>query len=232
MEYKILFDRQAAQWQIPPDAERRYFKATDDWEELGHSTVECTILGKICDSEGTILNTEELKFYCDRPGGANANDPSLYENDILPWGHDNEGRLVVLGNYLWSQVGEIRMTTTVANLLTGWHQCDGNEGTVDFTGEEGRFAKHHAADVAGDRGGFKLHGSTENNHTSHDNHTHQIDNAGSDEVDAGTDGTAHALDSRGNVITSGIVGPVGVTHHDDSDNRPPYTTVIFIERYK
>jgi len=83
-----------------------------------------------------------------------------------------------------------------------------------------------------------------NNHPEHPNHRHAHDTT-SDKVDAGQDGTEQAWDASpsSDSWTSGIdhlAGETGdLTGHsgpynsgDDSDNRPPYRVVAFIERWK
>lgn len=248
VKYKIYFYQQYQQWQIRPHDTRRYFKGTDDWEEEFPGAMVCWILGKICNNNGIILNEEELKFFCYRPRISNCNDPSLYEHDVLPWGYDSEGRREVLGDYLWSKVGDIKMVVSIADILTGWRECDGEEGTVDFTGKDGRFAKHKVSDAVGDQDGYQWHGPEENNHRDHSNHLHIVASEESTFIHTDNTGVFHCWNADLVTKTSGVSGPTvpdngsDYLNHlgpgtpgdppTDCDNRPPYTTVIFIERYK
>ena len=161
------------------------------------------------------------------------NQPRVSQYDAhLPFHH---GKFRHIGDSFYGDIAE------------GWRLCDGTSGAYDLAG---RFPLGVDAgglndeDAIGDAGGHRWHGETENNHSEHPNHRHAYD-TNSDKADAGQDGTQQTRDASpgSDSWTSGMDylpgGSGDLTGHlgpynsgEDTDNRPPYRVVAFIERFK
>jgi hypothetical protein len=111
---------------------------------------------------------------------------------------------------------------STSDIPPGWALCDGTNGTADLTG---RFVMGLDADgqsdenTIGDTGGYRTHGSSENNHSAHGQHsvtlTMRYVADSPDEVNMVADAydIAHATEA-----------------HSDSDNRPRYYVLAYMQR--
>ena len=134
------------------------------------------------------------------------------------------------------------------------HDCGtGLVTTVDLSGrfvmgidEDGRTDE----DAPGETGGYRWHGITENNHPRHEDHMHDVDGAGGILVDTNADGatdvisrrtteqrygTCEAMHLRHGGITDSwdVMDPVHGAHtYKDTDNRPRYYVLAFIQRIR
>lgn len=144
-------------------------------------------------------------------------------------------------------VGMIVMWSgTLATIPAGWHLCDGTNGTPDL---RGRFILGvdtgndplDDEDAIGDTGGYRWHGETQNNHTDHMNHRHQLDATtittvmvtagGGDGVMAvapapWTSGADNMAGEAGNVL----LHQGALNGGRDTDNRPRFYVLAFIMR--
>lgn len=108
------------------------------------------------------------------------------------------------------------------DIPTGWSLCDGTNGTVDLTG---RFIMGINPDgqadenTIGDTGGYRKHGETENNHSTHGQHVL-------------TYSQQYVTTSPQNALT--MPTDLTVAHateaHTDTDNRPRYYVLAYMQR--
>ena len=180
-------------------------------------------------------------------------DTALFnEVSVVKWELESGGEKVIT-SYIWDDpIGTVKQWYKPANQIRqGWRVCDG-DANVDFTGMYGRFAKHigpSGTEKIGDKGGFKTHGVTENNHDDHVINTeYAIDTVGGldiGEAGPGETGTnTPPPDAHTHPITVGLgeyqvaeafppgEGNDDTYRHSNTDNRPPYTVVRFIERFE
>jgi hypothetical protein len=158
-------------------------------------------------------------------------DSALFENDLILVGtkfcYTLFGLAAVracLSPCASLKIGSIiEWSGLIANIPKGWKLCDGSNGTQDrrarfIVGYKNGDAEYGAI---GNTGGYKKHGTTENNHNDHYHHTHPTTptttgaTSGSD-FDALTDVT--------------VDNDSADWSHSDSDNRPPYYVSAFIQR--
>ena len=143
--------------------------------------------------------------------------------------------------------GIIIWAGSLGSIPTGWSLCDGAGGTPDLSAcflmgvdTDGLDDE----DDVGDTGGCRWHGMTENNHPNHQDHKHTNAN----EATVQTIGAAftknpatsvqkttglNAMELRhGGIVNSWPAqSPTAEEHaYADTDNRPPYYAVAFIQR--
>jgi hypothetical protein len=121
-----------------------------------------------------------------------------------------------------------RLPGPVPILPKGWKLCDGENGTIDL---RGRFIMGiDVGGIAGENtmgatGGFRKHGTTENNHNDHPHHGHPVTASSSfctDETGEGNFVAPYDAYSAGNDTAD--------WSHSDSDNRPRYYVLAFMQR--
>jgi hypothetical protein len=171
-------------------------------------------------------------------------DPDVYNGDVVAYQKDKAGDAVCMSPYLSSKIGDVRMGVwDLAEIPTGWNEADGSSkdqvaaafGDVvtlaDFTGDGGRFAKHlESPDTIREQGGEKNHGpGADNNHADHD--IDDVAAALADHTNVGTSGDAQSGTDIALEHTGAAGTGVSLTH-TGTENRPPYTVVYFIQRWK
>jgi len=235
-------------WEIiQSDNTLRWAIATEDWNEgaaslgEGYPRVACNP----CTSTGGSPDTSvEFDVWLPRkrldvPGTPKYDrdgDPAVFENDVIGYVIDAEGNAVCVTDYMDRRVGAIEIWNGYEDRIKrGWRLCDGTDGATDL---KHRFlmgvdtdtspAARTDEDEIGDTGGHRWHGSTENNHTTHDGEasTQLVDNNGDGATVAVIDGD---LWHDGSYNTSATPGEEDL---GDTDNRPPYYVVAFVERFE
>lgn len=220
----------------------RWAKAQSDWEEnAGDPRVLC----KSCNRDGTGVSGTSFYVYLPR---STSGDPAIFQDAVLAYSEDPDGVKVCVSDYMDDKIGTIKLWRgELGAIPEGWRLCDGASDAFDLAGrfplgvDEGGQSDESAIGQTGDH---RWHGQTENNHPAHPNHRHAYDTT-SDKVDAGQDGTEQAWDASPTSTswTSGvnnlegesgeILGHYGPYNSgQDTDNRPPYRVVAFIERWK
>ncbi len=113
--------------------------------------------------------------------------------------------------------GTIRMWNDASNIPHGWHICDGTNGTPDL---RNRFVVATGSSYsAGDTGGYKYHGGSQNNHDAHDlEHDHNLNFTGM--VAGGSDYNVYSSSTQNALSTAAT--------HSQTDNRPPYYALTYI----
>ena len=139
--------------------------------------------------------------------------------------------------------GIIMWSGAVVDIDPHWALCDGGGTTPDLTdrfivGAGGTYA-------VGATGGYKWHGETENNHGNHRlAHHHPIGTTSQDLATTGATANWRIIDVTGNVVwdagTTGAHRPPDVydesihngaaNSNADTDNRPPFYALAFIQR--
>jgi len=141
----------------------------------------------------------------------------------------------------------------------GWYLCDGQNGTIDlrarfivgyYSGglpEKGGLGAAGDYSALGQTGGHAWHGigaGAGNNHPDHPEHRHQLDSSTYTKVAVAAGGIADVIQEKDQVApyTSGSAALPGGDPPDwghgcddpqetqDTDNRPPYYVLAFIER--
>jgi len=234
----------------------RWAIAKEDWTSAaGNSSyVNCYHCDDM-DGAGKDTGTE-FKVYLPRTGDRDPNvrgptGGTADDADVIGYIDDPyDGSKVAVTDYLDDKISTIKIWVSMAgydkdDIPRGWHECDGVAGTPNM---KGRFPvgvnwiEHAGTDTSEDdgvyeeeseTGGYTWHGKTHNNHSDHEADTGELE---------------HTHDSVGADVQSGssftVVGSIGVVHdalfvtHDgpygpndyDTDNRPPFISVVFIQR--
>lgn len=201
-------------------------EGTDYEENAGDPRVSVTR----CNRDGTGAAGDSFYVYTPRlRGQAEDMDPSVYYGDVLSYELDVEGTPICTSNYMWCAIGDLKYRKT-DRIPMGWREVVGEGGTEwDARGrvlmardEDGRDDENEA----GDEGGYRWHGLTENNHSDHIMENVQVDDEGLgelQEVHASRDWPAETDNYEHD-------GPFNGGY--DTDNRMRYKVAILIERYK
>jgi len=179
-----------------------------------------------------------------------AQDPNVREGQVIAYMLDPNGDAFAVSGYLDDPIGTIKVWTDSVETPAGWYVCDGDNGTLDL---RGRFIvgwypgglpalsflgmKDDYATVGDDTqpsiGGTAWHGAgcyeldngedDANNHPDHPRDV--IDGSGPWTLSLGT---CHRLDHLG--IYNEETLDDGTTTTVDTENRPPFVTIIYIQR--
>jgi len=237
-----------------------YGQATADWTNVADNGSYVDV-NPSDDLAGTTIDTGTThRVYLPRPydgSSVAAADPNVREDQIIAYVLGPDGEYVAVSGYLDAPIGAVRMWTDATNIPPGWAIADGTGGTRDLRGKfvvgyhaGGDGDGHYAAVGTPDTpGGFKWHGTTENNHPKHDlDHTHPtgacVDTAASNDVGTGQYVVTVSDPTGGPTWTGSTSLPTQETPdgsdladhkgpyntNADTDNRPPYYVVVFIER--
>jgi len=203
------------------------------------NTIGGDIPVKKCNSDGSSPAGDTFEIHLCVP---QSRAPSVFEDDVLVYGEDDEGEYACLSDPVDAPFGTLRPWAGHINSITlGWRLCDGTEGTPDL---RGRFLTgvHSGGatdlDSIGDTGGYAVHGDSENGHANHDNHRHAADAVTKTDVDVAHDGVAANVkvwDADTEFWTTGVTclatnGGDDFYNHSNTDNRPPYYVVGWIIR--
>jgi hypothetical protein len=220
----------------------RWAKAQYDWSaNSGDPRVEV----KACDRDGTNETGDNFYVYLPR---STSGDPAVFQDAVIGYTVDVEGTCICVTDYMDDAIGTVKMWKgSSGDVPAGWRICDGSDDALDF---QGRFAvgvnsSQSDEDAVGDTGGHRWHGDSENWHLpqDHPNHRHNLDTSNAISIQEGT-GDAHNVWSAdtdnwtsGADAVSGGDAPnwdhLGTYNSNlDTDNRPPFLAVYFIERYK
>lgn len=245
-----------------------YAVAQSDWAEGATSADQPKVSVKACTEDGTLLDGAEPAFNVllprrrDRAAASAAEsdyDPDIYSGDVITWHFDHDGNRVCSTPYLSSKVGDVREQVANTRIQAGW--CEmiyaniAAHGTLDHghrvaMGRETESAEDNE-NAAGDTGGYRWHGQTEEGGTANNHTDHSRGTIGAVDEMSGTvyPNTPSGVDSGGDTMPIGWgeflesdsvgVGTNDVFPHDgpfntnvDTDNRMPFIVLIKVQRYK
>ncbi len=238
----------------PSGAPVRWGKAAADWTDATGTTCPYVNVNPCEDRDGTNTDTSTThKVWLPRPhdaAGDNAADPNVREDQVIAYVRAIDREYVAASGYLDAPIGTIRLWTDATNIPPGWYLCDGTNGTEDLRGTfvVGYDSDDADYDAIGEAGGYTWHGLTENNHPDHQDHCHSgTGQFGTLTVDANLDDTTVTLQHgepvvdvnceamvlrHGGIVNACPAQTPDAESHDfaDTDNRPPFTVVVFIQR--
>ena len=154
----VQFNRDDYRWYpIDTGGQLKHAKVQtgSDWTETNDALPyvdEC----KLVDADGTNERGDAFRIYLPRRRDDLLDfDPDVYEGDVIPWMYNSEGTPICVGNFLNSKIGDTRIRNQKVTIPTGWQLADGTNGTVDYTGDQGRTPKQRTgAEAVGDTGGL------------------------------------------------------------------------------
>lgn len=159
---------------------RIWVKAQDNWMKVWGQAMDWVYVRQ-CNMEGDHERGEQFTLWL--PNAANM-VPNVVKGDVLAAGQmdananvdpvHRDGLWVVLSDYLDEEFGVIHWYSGAGwGIRPGWQLADGTNGTPDLRGrfimcvdEDGLPSENEI----GDSGGFRWHGTTENNHDTHAAH--------------------------------------------------------------
>jgi len=197
-----------------PTSATLWGKATSNWvNQSGNgSYVDCN---PCKDRDGTDPDTSTtVRVYLPRNG--RDEDPNVRADAVIPYEFDGEGDAVCVGDVLDGKIDKsVKIWLDAGTIPAGWSIFGKGKFLVGYDDGDTDY------DAVGKTGGFKKHGDTENDHPGHENHTHPLPTC-----QTGDTGSAGNLL---NGLDSGVQNEV-FQHTGDADNRPPFTTVVWIKR--
>lgn len=158
----IAWNEAADDWDViqTPRKTLLWFEATDDWSDGSPPTVAA----QQTDADGSNPRGALLIMLPRTMSG----DPAVFIGAPGTFSFDAEGNPVCQSDYMDDAIGTVKMWSLDDAVPVGWQLCDGTNGTVDMTGDGGRFAKHVDGDSVRDSGGEQFHGGgAVNNHGDH-----------------------------------------------------------------
>jgi len=205
----------------------QWAKATGNWKKTGPGQPLPRILCHPCaNGDGGGEDTEtDITVYL--PVSAER-DPNVVQGNVIGHMTGPTGWKICVTDYLDSKIGTIRMWYgQIDDIPPGWALCDGTGGTIDL---RGRFiVGYESGDddygTIGATGGYKLHGDAENDHDDHPwSHLHGL--YACEQVLQTGSGDWWYLLYDDDTATAGS----GDLTHSETDNRPPYYVLAFIQR--
>lgn len=152
------------------------------------------------------------------PRHGSVEDPNVRGGDVLAYVRDEAGYYVALNSKLDGTIDKtIRIWLDPENVPAGWTAVLDGKFLVGWASEDCDYGS------VGASGGYKDHGNAGNNHDDHPDHTHVIPLCGYIDVDEGT-----YYPMAWNVESP--TEPAGFASHSNTDNRPPYSVVVWIKR--
>jgi len=204
---------------------------------------------KECDIDGNNVTGAAFNVYA----GIRANKATaLFTDYVVGYLEDPDGNKVIVTDCYDDDFGTIKMWSTnsggTPNLIPdGWALANGSNGTTDLSGrfivqygQSGTTGPDYDVD---DTGGYNWHGNdgpgdtAGNNHpdhATHEDHTHPLVICSCVSVAGGTDHTIYVYDDSAtgteypDLEHDEHTGPFNT--NEDTDNRPEYYCLAFIER--
>ena len=212
-------------------------KAMTDWEDGLVPRVLC----QACLSPAGFVPDPGVQFYVNLPRTVDQ-DPAIYAGGVIGYAFFPTTRGVptyrtCVTPYMNGNVGDIRMVSRDDKVPRGWQECNGGEGTLRLQSDRGgHFLKSrdwvNDRDNIGDTGGFEGHGSTQNGHPDHELEATRIDDFTSGNKAEVYDATHTGPVPGFHKFPHPGKPPDGINQYRDTDNRPPYTVVMYIQRIK
>ena len=201
------------------DTRIKFGKAQADWD---YNSGDPLVSVKACDRDGTNVVGAAFDVFL---SVASSEDPAVFYGDVIGFFVDDHDHEVAVG-YGDNALGTVvEWTNSSGDIRVGWALCDGKNGTVDLLDS---FVPAAGGDYAlGATGGFTWHGKTHNNHS---NHASGVCMPLEFQTDEGGGVWGWKILSSVTYPTVDHDGPYN--SGDDTDNRPPYYALYYIERVK
>jgi hypothetical protein len=193
---------------------------------------KATIPVKSCDIDGANEAGDEFNVYA--PIRANKAF-ALWEDYVVGYIVDDEDNLVIVTDAYDDDIGTIKMWSGSDTLFPdGWKICDGTaygEYTTQDLQSQFVIGYNNGTYGVGDTGGYEWHGLSENNHSDHEEHNHPLTICSCVNVADGVDHVCVIYDETATGSEDHPLVHDGPFNADaDTDNKPPFTCLIFIER--
>jgi len=235
----------------------RHGKVQAGWTQNYQADVRLSVPVRECDADGSNERGDEIVVFTARHPGW---DTYLFAGDVVDWLPTASGDRVIVSPHLDRPIGTVMPwsgATENPEVRPGWFLCTGENGTIDLRGRfvvgywpDGNPQRNEQGDAGdygdvGATGGYAWHGKTFNGHPDHPEHRHTVDDSVYQRVNvaAGTD-LENVLQEHwtGTPPKTGTSEPAsepgpdpdwthpGEYQQDDTDNRPPYYVLAFIQR--
>ncbi|HUT14068.1 MAG TPA: hypothetical protein VMY42_26505 [Thermoguttaceae bacterium] len=196
------------------------------WTNVG-ATYRATVSVKACNAYGADVTGDAFDVYTSICAGLYT---YLFEGSVVDYSFNAVGIPIIESHHLGPPFGAIEFWEGVyGDLATdrpGWEWYEGFASRVPMGIDRGG-SPAADEDTIGDTGGFRKHGTTENNHTAHAAHTHGNAN---DPVEIDTDNQPGSKAWNASGSGDPITTEVAAMTHSDTDNRMLYRVTGFIKR--
>ncbi len=191
-------------------------KAAAIWQNDATATGNgCYVNVNPCKRDGTSVDSGVThKVWLPRNG--RREDPNVQSGNVISYQREPGGDHMNPSGCLDGKVNEtVRIHLDKDNIPAGWSVFGAGKFLVGYDAGDGDY------DAVGKTGGFKKHGDTENDHPGHEDHTHPLPTC-----------QPAVAGSAGNLLNGVDTGAQNevFAHTGDADNRPPFTTVVWIRR--
>ena len=182
----VQFDRHDYRWYPMPSADTRFFGIVQTGFDNDTGAATRTVSLKTCDWQGSPASITGAAFNGQTQIRPNK-DTALFDDYVVEYVVEADGTKVIVSD-IWDEPHGtvVWEALDVANIRDGWALCDGAatfgpnfHGGANVPDWSGRFVMAYdpgglaavgafgGEDTVGGTGGFRVHGQTENNHTTH-----------------------------------------------------------------